>query len=41
MQESLQDYMLFEINRTGQKYNETQAGFSRWVLISNGVLLSS
>jgi two-component system sensor histidine kinase YesM len=39
MQESLQDYMLFEINRTGQKYNETQSGFSRWVLISSGVLV--
>ncbi len=38
-QESLQDFMLFEINRTGEKYNETQAGFSRWVLISIVVLL--
>jgi two-component system, sensor histidine kinase YesM len=38
MEESLQDYMLFEINRTGQKYSETQASFSRWVLISIAVL---
>lgn len=38
VEESFQDYMLFEINRTGEKYNETQASFSRWVLISSVVL---
>lgn len=38
VEESFQDYMLFEINRTGEKYNETQASFSRWVLISSAVL---
>jgi two-component system sensor histidine kinase YesM len=31
--------MLFEITRTGEKYNETQASFSQWVLISSGVLV--
>ena len=38
VEESFQDYMLFEINRTGEKYNETQSSFSRWVLISTIVL---
>lgn len=38
VQESFQDYMLFEVNRTGIKYNETQASFMQWLFTSIAIL---
>jgi two-component system, sensor histidine kinase YesM len=32
--ENIQDYVLFEINRTEQNYRETQDNFTRWSVIS-------
>jgi two-component system sensor histidine kinase YesM len=34
IEESVQEYMLFEVNRTGQKYAETQASFAQWLITS-------
>ena len=39
VQETLQEYMLFEVNRTGVKYQETQASFAQWVLSSVVILI--
>lgn len=33
VQESVQDYVLFEVNQAEQQYKETQARFARWTII--------
>jgi two-component system sensor histidine kinase YesM len=31
---NVQDYMLFEVNRTGQQYRDLQAGVQQWMIVS-------
>jgi two-component system sensor histidine kinase YesM len=38
VEESVQDYMLFEVNQAEQKYKENQARFTRWIIF-NAILL--
>lgn len=43
VQDSIQEYVIFEVKRTEQKYLETQSNFSQWVftnlLVMGGVIL--
>ena len=34
VEENVQDYMLFEVNRTGQQYRTLQAGVRQWLIVS-------